>query len=329
MINSVLKIISGIVKLRGGTDNTVIGNSSDRLKTDTTGTVTANVGTTNGLALDSSVNTLLKPASTLSAVTTLGSITNALPTGTNSIGQVTANAGTNLNTSALALESTQSTQNTRIGDLTETAPASDTASSGLNGRLQRLAQRLTSLINLFPTSIGQKNAAGSLSVVFASDVSVGTSALANDGSLWSASAEINATLAGADNPILLLRNPSGSGKSLYIWRGRLGCLVTNNSMSFKIFSNPIITMNGTTLSATNRNIGGTNPTSIALCSTIPTISISGSLIGIASVGQNTNSIDLNEDFAIKINPGNSILLTCNPSSNNRAAAVTFTWQERA
>lgn len=36
--------------------------------------------------------------------------------------------------------------NTRVGDLTETAPASDTASSGLNGRLQRIAQRLTSVL---------------------------------------------------------------------------------------------------------------------------------------------------------------------------------------
>jgi hypothetical protein len=34
----------------------------------------------------------------------------------------------------------------KLGSLTETAPASDTASSGLNGRLQRIAQRITSLI---------------------------------------------------------------------------------------------------------------------------------------------------------------------------------------
>ena len=33
----------------------------------------------------------------------------------------------------------------QAGSLTETAPASDTASSGLNGRLQRVAQRITSL----------------------------------------------------------------------------------------------------------------------------------------------------------------------------------------
>lgn len=37
----------------------------------------------------------------------------------------------------------------QVGAVGETAPASDTASSGLNGRLQRIAQRLTSLIALF------------------------------------------------------------------------------------------------------------------------------------------------------------------------------------
>lgn len=41
-----------------------------------------------------------------------------------------------------------------LGAITETAPASDTASSGLNGRLQRIAQRITSLIALLPTALG-------------------------------------------------------------------------------------------------------------------------------------------------------------------------------
>lgn len=35
----------------------------------------------------------------------------------------------------------------KIGIVTETAPASDTASSGLNGRLQRIAQNLTTILN--------------------------------------------------------------------------------------------------------------------------------------------------------------------------------------
>lgn len=56
-----------------------------------------------------------------------------------------------------------------IGALTETAPASDTASSGLNGRLQRLAQRLTTLIAFF--RLGQGTMAQSLAVTLASDQS--------------------------------------------------------------------------------------------------------------------------------------------------------------
>lgn len=71
-------------------------------------------------------------------------------------GTITANAGTNLNTSALALETTQAAGNVLTGAVTEAAPASDTASSGLNGRLQRIAQRLTSLI----TALGSPFQAG-------------------------------------------------------------------------------------------------------------------------------------------------------------------------
>lgn len=56
-----------------------------------------------------------------------------------------------------------------VGGLTETAPASDTASSGLNGRLQRIAQRLTSMIAQLPASLGQKASAASLAVVLPSD----------------------------------------------------------------------------------------------------------------------------------------------------------------
>lgn len=58
---------------------------------------------------------------------------------------------------------------TQTGSVTEAAPATDTASSGLNGRLQRIAQRLTSLIALLPTSLGAKTAANSLAVTLATD----------------------------------------------------------------------------------------------------------------------------------------------------------------
>jgi hypothetical protein len=70
----------------------------------------------------------------------------------------TTNTNTGATTTALG------TTNTQIGGLTETAPATDTASSGLNGRLQRIAQRITSLIALVPASLGAKAAASSFAV---------------------------------------------------------------------------------------------------------------------------------------------------------------------
>ncbi len=50
-----------------------------------------------------------------------------------------------------------------VGAVNETAPASDTASSGLNGRLQRVAQRITSLIAQIPATLGIKSPALSMS----------------------------------------------------------------------------------------------------------------------------------------------------------------------
>lgn len=71
---------------------------------------------------------------------------------------------------ASSLAVTQSTEDiARQGIITETAPASDTASSGQNGRLQRIAQRLTSLIAQVPTTLGQKVMSASMAVVIASD----------------------------------------------------------------------------------------------------------------------------------------------------------------
>jgi len=63
--------------------------------------------------------------------------------------------------------------NTKTGALTETAPATDTASSGINGRLQRIAQRVTSLIALVPTALtasgNYKTATNELNVLIAGE----------------------------------------------------------------------------------------------------------------------------------------------------------------
>lgn len=66
----------------------------------------------------------------------------------------------------------EATLDARTGSLTETVPATDTASSGLNGRLQRIAQRITSLMALLPASLGPQAGTSSLSVVEATPTTV-------------------------------------------------------------------------------------------------------------------------------------------------------------
>lgn len=101
-------------------------------------------------------------------LTTGNSSTASIDTKTPALGQALAASSTPVVLTALqitaltppaaitgyALDATVTTTNTEIGGLTETAPATDTASSGLNGRLQRLAQRLTSLLALLPPALG-------------------------------------------------------------------------------------------------------------------------------------------------------------------------------
>ena len=80
---------------------------------------------------------------------------------------------TSSNSAPVVLSTSQeailSTLDTDLGSTSETAPASDTATSGLNGRLQRVAQRLTSLIDLFPTSLGRLASANSLAVTLSNE----------------------------------------------------------------------------------------------------------------------------------------------------------------
>lgn len=71
--------------------------------------------------------------------------------------------------SGVSTAANQATELTRIGDVTEAAPASDTASSGLNGRLQRAAQNITTMSAKLPATLGQKAMSASLAVAIASD----------------------------------------------------------------------------------------------------------------------------------------------------------------
>lgn len=89
----------------------------------------------------------------------------------------------------------------RIGAPGETAPATDTASSGMNGRLQRIAQRLTSLIGAGFTGPATATRTSVDSVTTAGGVTI----------LAANAARRGATIANTDaNPLYLMFAAAGS-----------------------------------------------------------------------------------------------------------------------
>lgn len=132
-----------------------------------------------------------------------------LPTGAS-----TAVNQTDQQTLMTSMFGAQTTGLTAVGAVNEAVPATDTAASGLNGRLQRLAQKFTDFLSRLPVSIGQKSAANSLAVVLASDqlvLSAGNFTVASStltrasGILTYASGQLigqNASAAGC-NPVII------------------------------------------------------------------------------------------------------------------------------
>lgn len=122
-----------------------------------------------------------------------------------------------------------------IGAVTETAPATDTASSGINGRLQRIAQRISSLIAVLPTALSN----GNLKVSIAEDL-VGSTIGDDDGSIAGGQTAIALTLGmgllydgsawvrGGLTPYTLISAASTNATGLKASAGVLGmCVVTN------------------------------------------------------------------------------------------------------
>lgn len=178
-------------------DSIKVGDGTDLLAVNSDGSI--NVGITGTVSLPTGAATAAKQDTGNASLSSIdGKIPSSLTVTSTRLlvdgsgvtqpvsGTVTANAGSGtfaISASSLPLPSGAATEttlgtrlsesdfDTKVGSLTESAPGTDTASSGLNGRLQRLAQRLTSLISLFPTSLGQKTSANSLAVTISSDQS--------------------------------------------------------------------------------------------------------------------------------------------------------------
>lgn len=190
------------------------------------------------------------------------------------------------------------------------------------------------LINVLTTTafqarvntLGQKTMADSTPIVIASDqttvpISIGLPNFSDK--LFGYAVGINQPASGTDNPLILLKNPSGSGKTIYLCFVSYGIAVANVFGTIRLYKDPTITSNGT-----SRTIVafGSAATSMTLYTT-PTISANGTLLTTEVSGQNNNSILLNIDYSITIAANSSLLITGDPGSNNRQAEISLRWIE--
>lgn len=137
---------------------------------------------------------------------------------------------------------------------------------------------------------------------------------------------LSAATTGTENPMILINNLSSNTKSFYINSIYCGTLTANRSFAFDVYANPTVSASGVALTPVNRTLGAST-NSVMLASKTPTVTSSGSLFSTVIQAQNSNSISIIDNYALKVPPGNSILITANPSSNATPAYISATWSE--
>lgn len=131
--------------------------------------------------------------------------------------------------------------------------------------------------------------------------------------------------------IILVRNPAGSGKTLYLLRWTV--LLTNTANSsgvLRAYLAPTVTSAGTTAPIVNTAVGGGGAASAMTAFTVPTISANGTFAYATRVqgGDGAQPTEVIFDGSISVAPGIDILITGTPDGTNRNVISSFLWLEK-
>lgn len=176
------------------------------------------------------------------------------------------------------------------------------ANGGGNADLSPLESKIQQLINNSGKSFGQ--------------------ILAEQGKMFTATTNAVAVSGTGEVDFLLLNNPAGSGKTLLVNLFLPSLESTVFASTFRVYKDPVITNNGIALTITNRKNGG--PASVMQAFRQPVISNRGTLLYMQST---VETINFNMNMEMHINPGESCLITADPTSNNTNHIVTAVWAE--
>lgn len=148
--------------------------------------------------------------------------------------------------------------------------------------------------------------------------------LSKNGQMFVVSSTPTLPTANIETPVLLLVNLSTNTKTVSLRDIAISAQGKSNT-AWHLYLSPVVTSSGTAISPTNSNLGSSN---VAQLQTwlLPSVSSFGKLFRTFVSGVN-NSFIFTFNFSVIIPPGNSILFTGTPPSNNVSVGIDVSWSE--
>lgn len=127
-------------------------------------------------------------------------------------------------------------------------------------------------------------------------------------------------------PLVLFRNPSGSGKLVKLYRLTFSNLHTVNSfIRVRTYIAPTVTSDGTSIGRACTLIGGAAPVSVAFTS--PTVSANGSRVAQYVVPAFAAPTQIPIDFIFILPANTQMLITGEADGTNRILGGSLIWAE--
>lgn len=144
------------------------------------------------------------------------------------------------------------------------------------------------------------------------------------GKAFIAATPVSTTAGTSEVPILLLSNPIANKTSMFAAVRKFSCQTTGVSILFRVYINPTITSNGTTITPVNLRINPNSPTSVMTAFLSPTASSNGTYVTGLPVAAFSTAIS---NVLQILDPGASVLITAQASSAGTSLEVEQVWYE--
>jgi hypothetical protein len=137
--------------------------------------------------------------------------------------------------------------------------------------------------------------------------------------------EQNVASTGEQN-VLLVRNPSGSGKSMFI--NIFECAVLGSATRYRVrlYQKPTVTAAGTSTGTFSNTVTSAPTAAVGLIYVLPTTSARGTRMSTYSQ-EGVSSIFEKFDYGIDLMPGYDLLITADFDATNKVLGINLQWSE--